>query len=170
MQTGLAATLIILTVTGVAPGRHAARGQDTATVRRELEAAYRQNASAFERYDVEAIMALRAADFHTITPDGVTRDRAAMRLYTEGLLHGVTKWNRLTFAIDSLHVAGDTAVAIVAQHLDRMALRPDNAVHHVETWVTQRETWIRTRGRWLLWRVDELRDQRRLVDGQPGAT
>ncbi len=33
--------------------------------------------------------------------------------------------------IDSLHVVGDTAVAIVWQFVDRMALRPDNRVHHV---------------------------------------
>ena len=113
-------------------------------------------------------MELRAADFHTITPDGVVRDRAAMAEYTEGILHGIKKWNRLTFTIDSLRVAGDTAFAIVSQHLDRMALRPDNAVHHVETWVTQREAWIRTGDKWLLWRVDQLRDQRRLIDGRPG--
>jgi hypothetical protein len=56
----------------------------------------------------------------------------------------------------------------VSQHLDRMALRPDNAVHHVLTWVTQRETWIRNRGEWLMWRVDQLRNQRRVIDGRPG--
>ena len=129
---------------------------------------YQQNTTAFERYDVAAIMNLRAPDFHTITPDGAVRDRGAMPEYTVGLLNGIKKWNRLTFTIDSLRVSGDTAFAIVSQHLDRMALRPDNAVHHVETWVTQRETWIRHGGKWLLWRVDQLRDQRRLVDGQPG--
>jgi len=156
--------VLILAVARVA----AARQADSIAVRKELEAAYRQNAGAFERYDLDAIMKLRADNFHTIAPDGVVRDRAAMAEYTEGLLHGIKKWNRLTFTIDSLRVAGDTAIAIVSQHLDRMALRPDNAVHHVETWVTQREAWIRTRGQWLLWRVDQLRDQRRLIDGRPG--
>ena len=82
-------------------------------------------------------------------------------------MNGIRTWNGLTFTIDSLTVGGDTAFAVVAQHLDRMALRPDNLVHHVETWVTQRETWIRSGSRWLLWRVDQLRDQRRLVDGEP---
>jgi hypothetical protein len=49
-----------------------------------------------------------------------------------------------------------------------MALRLDNQVHRVETWVTQRETWVRHDGTWLMWRVDQLRDQRRQVDGKPG--
>ena len=44
----------------------------------------------------------------------------------------------------------------------------DSLVHHVETWVTQRETWIRVRSQRLLWRVDQGRIQRRLVDGRPG--
>jgi ketosteroid isomerase-like protein len=159
---------LMLTSASTAPALQIRASRDTAVVRKELLAVYQQNTAAFERYDLEAIMRLRAADFHTITPDGVVRDRAAMAEYTEGLLHGIKKWNRLTFTIDSLRVVGDTAFAIVSQHLDRMALRPDNAVHHVETWVTQREAWIRTGDKWLLWRVDQLRNQRRLIDGQPG--
>jgi hypothetical protein len=56
----------------------------------------------------------------------------------------------------------------MSQYLDRLALRPDNQVHHVETWATQRETWIRIGSQWFLWRVDQVRNQRRLVDGKPG--
>jgi len=141
---------------------------DTAKVRKELEALYRRNADAFLRHDVAGVMALRAPDFHAVNVDGTRHDRAGMEEYTVGLLNGIKTWNRIEFTIDSLRLGGDTAFAIVSQHLDRMALRPDNAVHHVETWVTQRETWIRARDTWLLWRVDQLRNQRRLVDGQPG--
>jgi len=137
-----------------------------ASVRAELERRYAQNAAAFMRWDLQGIMALRAPDFHTVTPDGMTQDRAAMQRYTEGLLNGIKKWNQLTLTIDSLEVAGDKAIVTMSQHLDRMALRPDNQVHHVETWATQRETWIRVGAEWLLWRVDEVRNQRRLVDGQ----
>jgi ketosteroid isomerase-like protein len=141
---------------------------DTAKVRKELEAAYQRNADAFLKYDLSAVMALRAPDFHSVAPDGTVRNRAEQETYTVGLLNGIKKWNLIEFTIDSVRVSGDTAFAIVAQHLDRMALRPDNAVHHVETWVTQREIWIRGRDSWLLWRVDQLRNQRRLIDGQPG--
>jgi ketosteroid isomerase-like protein len=137
-------------------------------VRTELEGLYQQNVDAYQRHDLMAILALRAADFHAIMPDGTVRDRAAMETYITGFLNGVKKWNSMSLTIDSLRVAGDTAFAIVSQHLDRMALRPDNAVHHVETWVTQRETWLRLGRRWLMWRVDQPRDQRRVIDGQPG--
>jgi ketosteroid isomerase-like protein len=164
---GIPVFVLMLVSAGDASAQRSAVA-DTATVRTELEALYEQNASAFERNDLEALLALRAADFHTISSDGTIQDRAAMTRYIEGFLNSVKKWNRQIVTIDSLRVAGDTAIAIVSQHLDRMALRPDNAVHHVETWVTQRETWIRARGKWLLWRVDQLRNQRRLIDGRPG--
>ena len=91
-----------------------------------------------------------------------------MQQYMQGIINGIRKWNQITFVIDSLTVVGDTATAVVWQFLDRMGLRPDNQVHHVQTWVTQRETWLREGNRWLLWRVDQLRNQRRLVDGKPG--
>ena len=99
--------------------------------------------------------------------DGTARDRAAMQTYMQGIMNGVREWKQMTLVIDSLHVVGDTAVAIVRQFLDRMALRPDNRVHHVQTWVTQRETWLREGGRWLMWRVDLLRDQRASSTASP---
>jgi ketosteroid isomerase-like protein len=140
---------------------------NVAEVRAELVRLYKQNAEAYERGDLAAVMRLRAPDFHSLTPDGLRHDRAAMEERTQGVMNGIKKWNSQTLTIDSLQVVGDTAFAIVSQHLDRMALRPDNQVHHVETWVTQRETWVRHNGTWLMWRVDLLRDQRRLVDGKP---
>ena len=168
MLTNIACFGFVLASACSAPAPRLAAEADTAQVRKELEALYERNTNAFLRWDLAAIMALRAPDFHTVTPDGKTQDRAAMATYIQGILNGIKKWNRVTFSIDSLRVSGDTAFAIVAQHVDRMALRPDNAVHHVQTWVTQREIWIRSRDGWLMWRVDQLRDQRRMVDGQPG--
>ena len=136
------------------------------TVAAELKTWYQQNMAAYERFDAAGIMALRAGNFYSVTPDGRTQDRAAMEQYIAGFLNGIRKWNKQEFTLDSLDVRGDTAIAIVSQHADRMALRADNNVHHVETWVVQRESWVRSGGHWLLWRVDQLRNQKRLVDGQ----
>jgi ketosteroid isomerase-like protein len=149
------------------PLRHTRLPSLARTSAPKLEKAYQENSAAFLRWDVAGVMALRAPDFHTVNADGVTQDRKAMERYTTGIMNGIKKWNTIEFTIDSLDVRGDTAFATVSQHLDRMALRPDNNVHHVETWVTQRETWVRHDSRWLMWQVDQLRNQRRMVDGQP---
>jgi ketosteroid isomerase-like protein len=142
-------------------------GKDLPRLRSQLETWYAENTAAYMRKDLPAIMALRASDFHSITPDGRVNDYAGMKNYIEGLLNGIQKWNDLRFALDSVQVSanGDTAQAIVKQYVDRIALRPDNQYHHVQTWVTQRETWVKRNGKWLMWRVDQLRDQRRLIDG-----
>lgn len=140
---------------------------DVATVRRELEQRYEDNRRAYLAKDYDAIMALRTPDFHAVTPDGVVQSRADMERYIQGFLNGIDRWISTSFVIDSLELSGDLARALVRQHADRMALRQDGKVHHVETWVTQRETWRRTPDGWRLYRVDGLRDQRRLVDGQP---
>ena len=136
-------------------------------VRREIEQWYEENTRGFRAKDLGAIMALRSDDFFTIGPDGARSDRAAMEQRTQGFLNGIDRWIALQFDIDSFQVTGDTAVAVVRQHLDRMAHRPEG-VRHLETWVTQRETWLRTTRGWKLYRVDNIRDQRRLIDGEPG--
>ena len=159
------ATVLAACASASVQGRSAT--SNAATVRAELERLYAENAKAFERGDLAALMRLRAPDFHTVTPDGRRLDRAAMERNTQGFMNGIRKWNAQRITIDSLHVVGDTAHATVTQHLDRMALRLDNQVHHVETWVTQRESWVRHGATWLLWRVDQVRNQRRLIDGQP---
>lgn len=141
---------------------------DTVTVRRELEQWYEKNKNAFAAKDLRAIMALRADDFHAVGPDSVASNRAAMEERTQGLLNGINRWISQSFDLDSIKISGDLASAVVRQHVVRMALRPDGLVHHVETWATQNETWRKTPGGWKLYRVDGVRDQRRLVDGKPG--
>ena len=136
-------------------------------VRQELEHAYALNRKAFLDRDVDAVMALRTPDYYTVGPDGQVRDREAMRQYTIGFLNGVVKWIDTRFDIDSLQIVNGDAVAIVRQYADRMGLRPDGQVHHIQTWVTQREIWRKTPQGWKLRVVDQVHDQRRLVDGKP---
>jgi hypothetical protein len=166
---GKHAIALIVIVAAFTANAQAQGSSDVRKDRGELEKWYADNTAAYMRKDLGAIMALRAAEFHSITPDGRVNDYDAMKNYIEGLLNGIQKWNDLKFELDSVHVSsnGDTATAIVKQYVDRIALRPDNQYHHVQTWVTQRESWLRKTDGWRMWRVDQLRDQRRLVDGKP---
>lgn len=168
MRKHITALIVIAAAFGAANAR-AQDSSEVAKVRSELEKWYADNTAAYMRKDLVAIMALRAAEFHSITPDGRVNDYDAMKNYIEGLLNGIQKWNDLKFTLDSLHLSsnGDTATAIVKQYVDRIALRADKQYHHVQTWVTQRESWLKKAEGWRMWRVDQLRDQRRLVDGKP---
>ncbi|HEX6088743.1 MAG TPA: nuclear transport factor 2 family protein [Gemmatimonadales bacterium] len=140
----------------------------TAAVRAALERQYGRNRSAFLAENLDSVMALRSQGFSTVGPDGRRSDRAQMAEYTLGLFNGITRWIGLSFAIERLTLEGNLARAQVSQHLERMALRADQQVHHVETWARQRETWICEGGEWKLHYVDQVRDQRRMVDSVPG--
>lgn len=139
-----------------------------AQARAGIEEGYRRNRAALLAKDIIAVMALRTDDFHSIAPDGKLLDREAMRGYTQNFLNGVDRWIDLSFAIESLTLDGLEADAVTRQHAVRMQLRNDGKVHHVETWVTQRERWRLTADGWKLAKVDDIKDQKRLVDGQPG--
>lgn len=139
-----------------------------AQARAGIEEGYRRNRAALLAKDMTAVMALRTDDFHSIAPDGKLLDRETMRGYTGNFLNGVDRWIDLSFEVESLTLNGTEADAITRQHAVRMQLRNDNKVHHVETWVTQRERWRLTGDGWKLAKVDDIKDQKRLVDGQPG--
>ena|SRR5436190_1095873 len=157
--------VLALWLLGCAPATHNLPTE--AEARRGITEGYRRNREAFLAKDVKAVMALRTDDFHTIGPDGTLRDRAAMENYTIGLLNGIERWIEIDFEIESLTLDSLEADVIMRQHLVRMGLRPDNQVHHIETWATQRERWRRTKDGWNLAKVDQVHDQKRLVDGKP---
>ena len=119
LRTSLSAMWLVTTMTsGACRTSKPSPSLEPSAVRQQLERQYELNRQAFLKEDLNAIMALRTDDFHTVGPDNQIRDRAAMREYTEGLLNGIERWNELTFAIDSLEIVGDEARAIVRQHLE----------------------------------------------------
>lgn len=140
-----------------------------ARVRRELEVRYTENSAAFKAKDTTAVYVLRASDFHTQTPDGVTHSFDEMRAYTRRLFEMIAQFDSIAFRIDSLGFRGDTAVVLAFQYTSRLqrlpGVAPDSALHHVTMSVVQREQWAPSDRGWLLWRVDEIRDQERWIDG-----
>ena len=138
-----------------------------ASARAALEAAYERNRQALLARDADAVIALRTADFVVTTPDGSTHDAQEMADFTRNLLASVERWDALSFEILSIAVAGDEAAADVRQQSIRLMRRPGGVTQLVENWVTQRETWRRSAAGWRIARVDNIRDQRVLIDGVP---
>ncbi len=136
-------------------------------VRKAIEDWYAQNMAAFEAKDVAAIMALRADDFYTITPDGKVNTRADMetrtRIFLDRIDHFISQDNQ----IGTIEVEGDLASADITQKTIRMQRFPDGSLHKVESDVVQRETWKKTAQGWKLYRVDNIRDGSLLVDDKP---
>lgn len=133
-------------------------------VRKAIEDWYDRNMTAFKEKDLAAIMALRADDFLTITPDGRVNTRADMeartRVFLERIDHFISQENQ----IGTIEVEGDLASADITQKTVRMQRFPDGTLHKVESAVVQRESWKKTAEGWKLHRVDNIRDGGVLVD------
>jgi ketosteroid isomerase-like protein len=138
---------------------------ESRSLRQAIEAAYERNRQALLSKDPAAVLALRTPDFHVVTPDGATHDAEEMAAFTHNLLSNVERWDALSFEIDSLQERENEAIADVRQHSIRMMRKAEGRIERVENWVKQRETWVLSPEGWKIRRVDNIRDQRVLIDG-----
>ncbi|HKR60427.1 MAG TPA: nuclear transport factor 2 family protein [Pyrinomonadaceae bacterium] len=136
-------------------------------VRKAIEDWYARNMKAFQAKDAAAIMALRTNDFHTITPDGRVSKRADMETRTKLLLDRIDHFISQDNQIGTIELEANLASADVTQKTVRMQRLADGSLHKVESVVIQRETWKKTEEGWKLYRVDNIRDGRLLVDDKP---
>jgi Domain of unknown function (DUF4440) len=159
-------TALLIALTFLWAGARVARAQDDPEVRKELESQYRRLAEAHDRKDLKAIVGLKTADFHAIFPDGRIGDSKTMEEYSRQFLEANTPPFNIRFTIRTLSVSENKLIAIaeVLQEVSR-SREVAGKVRKIETSVVQRETWAKTGGGWKLKLVDEVRDQRKLVDG-----
>jgi ketosteroid isomerase-like protein len=143
------------------------RAQDGTDVRRELEAQYKNLAEAHDRKDLKAIIALKTSDFHAIFPDGRVGDSKLMEQYSKEFLERNQPPFNLRFTIQKLNVSYNKLIA-VAEIFQEAARYQDLAGKRrkVETRVVQREIWAKTPDGWKLKSVDNVRDQKKFVDGK----
>jgi hypothetical protein len=167
VRLAAAAALLLCGCTTSPAARPPAPAASDQSVRSALEAAYERNRQALLARDPAAALALRTEDFHVVTPDGATHGPQEMADFTRNLLATVERWEALSFDIDMIARQGDEAAAEVRQHSIRLMRRPEGRIQRVENWVNQRETWVSTAQGWKLRRVDNIRDQRVLIDGVP---
>lgn len=141
--------------------------QDDPEVRKELEAQYKKLAEAHDKRDVNAILALKTADFHAIFPDGRIGDSKTMEQYSRQFLERNQPPYNQKFTIQKLTVSENKLIAIVEvlQELTRYRELAGSR-RKVDTSVVQRETWARTPDGWKLKYVDSVRDQKTFVDGK----
>lgn len=144
-----------------------ALAREDADVKAELEAQYRKLAEAHDQENLEAIVALKTADFHAIFPDGKVGDSKAMEQYTKQFLEGNEPPYDIRFTIETLAVSPNKLIAVaeVFQEVSRVRELAGKR-RKVDTSVHQRETWAKTADGWKLKSVDQVRDQKRFVDGK----
>ncbi len=143
------------------------QAQDEPEVQKELDAQYKKLAEAHDRKDLKAILALKTADFHAIFPDGRVGDSKLMEQYSRDFLARNQPPFGMRFTIQKLTVSLNKMIAVaeVFQELSRYQELAGQR-RKVETSVIQRETWTKTPEGWKLKSVDNVRDQKKFVDGK----
>lgn len=144
-----------------------ATAQDDAAVRKELDAQYQKLAEAHDKRDLKAIAGLKTADFHAIFPDGRVGDVKQMEQYTKQFIESNQPPFNIRNTIQTLTVSENKLIAVVEVFQEVSRNRElAGKVRKVDTSVIQRETWVKTPEGWKLKLVDNVRDQKRLVDGK----
>lgn len=138
----------------------------TADVRSEIQAQYDRLAEAFEREDIDAVLSFRTPDFNTIGPDGRHLSYAEMVDYTRGWFELNQQPIRVGFTIQEIEMRGADEAAVTVFQQGSRRQEVDGKLRTVEHSVVQRETWVRTPDGWKIRMVDQVRDQRRWVDGE----
>lgn len=141
--------------------------QDDADVQKELEGLYKKLSEAHQRKDLSAIIGLKTSDFHTFFTDGRVGDSKLMEEYSREFLKRNQPPFNLRFTIQKLTVSYNKLIA-VAEVFQELARYQDLAGKRrkVETSVIQREIWAKTSEGWKLKSVDNVRDQKKFVDGK----
>ena len=134
---------------------------------REIRRQYDLLDQAYERQDIDAVLALRSPQFETVGPDGRHNTAAEMAEYTRNwLLQNkppiVSRFDLLGFTMNG----PDEVKVATLQRVSRYR-EIDGKLRHVEHDVKQDETWVRTPAGWRLRKVENVRDRHRWVDGQP---
>jgi uncharacterized protein DUF4440 len=161
------AVLFFLACALTVVGRATATAQDDAEVRKELDAQYKKLAEAHDRKDLKAIASLKTPDFHAIFPDGKVGDVKTMQEYTRQFVENNQPPFNIRNTIQQITVSANRLIAVVEvfQEVSR-ARELAGKLRKVDTSVLQRETWARTPEGWKLKSVDNVRDQKRFVDGK----
>jgi hypothetical protein len=144
-----------------------AHAQDDPEVRRELDAQYKRLAEAHNKQDLKTIVGLKTADFHAIFPDGRVGDSKVMEQYSKQFLESNQPPYNIRITIQKLTVSENKLIAVaeVLQEITRYR-ELSGKRRKVDTSVVQRETWAKTSEGWKLKSVDNVRDQKRFVDGK----
>jgi hypothetical protein len=145
----------------------AVHAQDDPEVRKELDAQYQKLAEAHDKGELKTIVGLKTADFHAIFPDGRVGDSKMMEQYSKQFLESNQPPYNIRFTIQKLAVSENKLIAVAEVFQEATRYRElAGKRRKVDTSVHQRETWAKTPDGWKLKCVDNVRDQKRFVDGK----
>jgi pimeloyl-ACP methyl ester carboxylesterase len=137
-------------------------------LRKELEAGCAKVAEAFKKKDIKMFMEGGHPDFSLTFLNGKTATREQVEAAVKRNMDRIKSVNYLKVEIGDITVTGNTAVVVTTQHFSRVVAGPDGKEHTVLTSGTvHRETWVKTATGWKCKHIQETKQGKEIVDGEP---
>ena len=132
-----------------------------------LNSRYEALTKAMNGRDLKEILSFKTSDFHSIGPDGRILDNITMKEYSRQFITNNIPPYNIKNTILNLRLSDNRIVAVV-DVLQELVRKRDllGKIRDVKTSVLQTETWIFTDKQWKLKLVDNVRDQKRFIDGK----
>ena len=126
---------------------------------------YARIADAIRRRDIDALLALYAAEIRTETPDGTVWDREQAIAYARAGIEQVRETRLISNVILAIEDCGDRAVATVLQQWFRTQMF-QGQVRTLDTAAVQDEEWVATSDGWKRGSVTNVRRGAWTIDGK----
>lgn len=137
-------------------------------LRKELEAGSAKVAEAYKKKDIKMFMEGGHPDFSLTLLNGKTVTREQGEAAVKRNMDRIKSVNYLKIEIGDITVTGNTAIVVTTQHFSRVIAGPDGKEHTVVTSGTvHRETWVKTATGWKCKHIQETKQGKEIVDGEP---
>jgi ketosteroid isomerase-like protein len=149
-------------------GASVAPAEERHALRKLLEASQARVAEAFKKKDIKMFMEGGAPDFTLKGLNGKVMTREQVEAAVKRLMDRIKSVNELRVEVGDITITGDTAVVVTTQHFSRVIAGPDGKDHTVVTSGTMhRETYVKTAAGWKIKQVEETKQGKEIVDGEP---
>jgi membrane-associated protease RseP (regulator of RpoE activity) len=139
-------------------------------LRKELEAKCAKLEEAFKKKDIKMLTedSGSTSDFSLTFLNGKTATREELQEGLKQRMDRIKSVNHLKIELGNITVTEDKAVVITTQNFSRVITGPDGKDHTVVTsGTTHRETYVKTPQGWKIKHVEEIKQGKETVDGEP---
>jgi ketosteroid isomerase-like protein len=151
----------------------AAAPDNTAAVKKELEAGFSKMMAAFQKHDLEGVAAYAADDYQGDDGMGHKLNKAQMKAMMKQYMDETKKVNSAKFSIANLKVNGNAAMGKTTTTLDMNVVDAQGQLgkkglsHHLVMTEFNNGTWTKTAKGWKVSKESPAGPPKMMVDGKP---
>jgi ketosteroid isomerase-like protein len=150
----------------------AAAPDDTATVKKQIDAGISKMLAAFKKHDIKGVMAIAADDYEGVDETGKKVNKAQMEKQMKQYMAETQKINSMAETVSGLKVKGNTATGKTTFNLDAVItdsqgmMGPKGKTHAMKVEEYDNVTWTKSGGKWLISKESPAGPPKMELDGK----